>query len=260
MLQGLLLLCLLSAALGFLHQPALRSAKKPATLHQISRPDASLFSGPVRRECALHMSVEGGGGVSKKRAALDRVNKLFFRASWVSWWVQIVLSVISSVILVFANTVRAATTAASPGYIWTSGFAFSGVGVLLALLNSFWTWNCTRLCRRISLRRVEEANAVPSLRKYARTSVMVSLIGMLFSLLGAEQIVGTLAAKILTSSGYAPLLSVGATNTPFQAVDIFLVQANTNAIFSHFVALVCYVLLQTRLPPAPAEAGAEWAQ
>jgi hypothetical protein len=32
--------------------------------------------------------------------------KLAFRVTWLSWWAQIILTVISSVILTFANTVR----------------------------------------------------------------------------------------------------------------------------------------------------------
>jgi hypothetical protein len=179
--------------------------------------------------------------------------KLYFRMSWLSWWAQIVLSVISGVILTFANTVR--TGSVTSTYIWTSGFAFSSVGVLLAFVNSFWTWNVTRLCRRIDLGKVDVRNIIPSLRKYSHYSVAFSFMGMLFSLLGAEQIVGTLAAKLLSANGYSPLLAVGAVGqsvAPFQAVDIFLVQANTNALFSHFASLLCYILLQTQLPvPVP---------
>jgi hypothetical protein len=77
---------------------------------------------------------------------------------------------------------------------------------------------------------------------------------MMFALLSAEQIVGTLASKILSagSVGYgAPAgvtLNGALAAMPIQAVDIFLVQANTNSLLSHFTSLVCYLFLQTRLP------------
>lgn len=189
------------------------------------------------------------------RMELVNINKLFFRASWLSWWAQIILSVVSSVILTFANAVRPVGTKVS--YLWISGVSFSSVGVLLALMNSFWTWNVTRLCRRISLRKVQENKVAVLLKRYSQISVAISLVGMTFSLLGAEQIVGTLASKMLSSGGgYAPFMApslntmngiAGLGTTPIQAVDIFLVQANTNSMLAHFSSLLCYILLQTRL-------------
>jgi hypothetical protein len=139
-------------------------------------------------------------------------------------------------------------------YMWISGFAFSSIGVLVALVNAFWTWNVTRLCRRIVTKNIDDSIAVSLHRKYAKTAVLISLVGMLFALLGAEQIVGTLASKILSAGSFGYAAPAGVTLngalavTPIQAVDIFLVQANTNSLLSHFASLVCYLFLQTRLP------------
>lgn len=184
------------------------------------------------------------------QSQLVRINKLYYRSSWIAWWVQIILTTVSGVILTFANAVRPAATRAS--YLWISGFAFSSVGVITALVNAFWTWNVTRLCRRITRQKMEESRAVGLLRRYAQIAIIISVVGTFFALLGAEQIVGTLASKILSAGGYVtantPLSSAYAV-TPIQAVDIFLVQANTNSLLAHFAALVCYLLLLTRLPP-----------
>jgi hypothetical protein len=186
------------------------------------------------------------------RSRLIGVNRLVYRSSWVAWWIQIVLSVISCVILTFANAVR--PMGVKGNYLWISGFAFSSIGVLVGLMNAFWTWNVTRLCRRIVTKNIEDSKAVSLHRKYAKTSVLISLVGMLFALLGAEQIVGTLASKILSAGSFGYAAPAGVTLngalavTPIQAVDIFLVQANTNSLLSHFASLVCYLFLQTRLP------------
>jgi hypothetical protein len=70
---------------------------------------------------------------------------------------------------------------------------------------------------------------------------------MLFTLIGAEQIIGLLAAKILTAQGVNPFSSnaqiLGGQVTPFNAIDILIVQANTNTLVSHFVSLVCTLLM-----------------
>eukprot|EP01038_Epipyxis_sp_PR26KG_P011248 gene11248-15092_t len=185
-----------------------------------------------------------------QQSEVYKVTALFRRLSWVSWWIQFTLTVISSVILTFANSTRQSGNVYS---LWTSGFAFSSIGVFISLLNSLWTWNSTLLTKRIFSKKVEQKSVFPTLRKYSRISVWLSLIGMFITLLGAEQIVGTLVSKILASPGTFPMLSVyaGGSLNPsagLQALDIFLVQANTNSLVAHFAALVCYLFLQTQVP------------
>ena len=58
------------------------------------------------------------------------------------------------------------------------------------------------------------------------------LLGMGASLLGTYTIVGTLAAKALTQS--ATVVGIAA---PVQALDLLIVQANTNTLAAHFVGL-----------------------
>ncbi len=148
--------------------------------------------------------------------------RLYQRVSVLSWWGQIILSVVSGTILTFANTVRTSSSVS----LWGSGFAFSGIGVILAFMNSFWTWNTTRMAKRASKGKIKSENILPTLRKYSKVSVTLSLVGMLVSLLGAEQIVGTLASKVLSNQGYVPVMNaVTATNPQIQALDIFLVSA-----------------------------------
>jgi hypothetical protein len=72
---------------------------------------------------------------------------------------------------------------------------------------------------------------------------------LLVNLIGAEQIVGMLAIKVLTSSGSA---AAAATNPLFlaevlQPLDILVVQGNTNLILSHFVSLASSLWLTNRI-------------
>jgi len=68
---------------------------------------------------------------------------------------------------------------------------------------------------------------------------------MLITLLGAEQIIGTLAAKVLSMQGLVPLGQAGTTSVAptLQPLDILIVQANTNTLLSHFISLVCSLYL-----------------
>ena len=190
--------------------------------------------------------------------SIRNVNQLFRRCTWISWWVQVVLSVISSVILVFANTVRQAGGRQS---VWSSGFSFSVIGVVICLLNCFWTWNAGRLSARVSSRKVSDGAVFPTMRQYCKVSVVIALVGMLVTLVSAEMIVGNLVSKTLLSSqvvGVVPVLSsTGVAQNTLQALDIFLVQANTNALVAHFAPLVCYLFLQTQIPQRQVEGGVQ---
>lgn len=179
------------------------------------------------------------------RFSLENTNRLVTRCAWVSWWVQIVLSVISGVILTFANTVRRGSSFS----FWSSGFALSSIGVVLSFVNCIWTWNITRLTRRITFKSIEKVKVVPTLRNYFRIGIFLSLIGMFISLLGAEQIVGVLASKVLNAQGFGSTLvtNINSQNS-LQALDIFLVQANTNVLVAHFAPLVLFLFAQTQVP------------
>mmetsp|Transcript_14108 Transcript_14108/g.42207 ORF Transcript_14108/g.42207 Transcript_14108/m.42207 type:complete len:97 (+) Transcript_14108:390-680(+) len=62
---------------------------------------------------------------------------------------------------------------------------------------------------------------------------------MFATLFGAEQIVGTLVAKVLSFQGVTGP-AAGAYVAPtatLQALDIFIVQANTNTLLSHLCSL-----------------------
>ena len=185
-------------------------------------------------------------------STVRNVNQLFRRCTWISWWVQLVLSVISSVILVFANTVRQAGMKQS---LWSSGFSFSVIGVVICLMNTFWTWNAGRLSARIVSRKIPESAVFPTMRRYCQISVITALVGMFITIISAEMIVGNLVSKTLLSSqviGVVPVLSAtGAAQNTLQALDIFLVQANTNALVAHFAPLSCYLFLQTQIPYKP---------
>lgn len=169
--------------------------------------------------------------------------RLYYRSSWISWWVQVVLTVIASVFLTFANTVRQVSS--KDGFIWMNGFAFSVLSAIFSGVSVFWTWNTARSCQRLS--RVDSRRAASTLRKYCQTAVGLSLVGIFANIIGAEQIAGTLASKVLSSQTLRELLATNQLANSFQSLDIFLVQANTNVLVSHFASLLCYILLQTQL-------------
>ena len=130
------------------------------------------------------------------------------------------------------------------------------LGIAVSFFSIIWTWGGARLSRR--LLRTKPSNtrktnvpapytkirAANSIRRVIRIGTILNLFGMAITLLGAEQIVGVLAAKVLTMQGLPLSGGFGAGGgvlgaQSIQPLDILIVQANTNTLLSHFVSLVC---------------------
>ena len=127
-------------------------------------------------------------------------------------------------------------------------FALPGIGIVTSILSILWTWGGRRLSQRMIRRqtttgRIETAN---SLRRLINVGCTLNLFGLLFSLIGAQYIVGTLVAKamqnVVIGGGGGTMGATIAAQT-LQPLDVLVVQANTNVLTSHFISLVCLLWL-----------------
>ena len=162
------------------------------------------------------------------------------RISWLSWWSQVILTVVSSVTLIFARNVL--TAGKSPG---AEGLLLAGSGLVVSFLSIFWTWGGARLGKRILKRDTGRLAAASMIRRAISVGVSLNLLGMALALIGAEQIVGGLAVKVLSQQGVFGGIDRAVVQT-LQPLDIFVVQGNTNTLLSHFCSLVA-LLYQTKL-------------
>ena len=116
------------------------------------------------------------------------------------------------------------------------------LGLAISYLSILWTWGETRLSRRLLRRRNTTRITAASITRRAITiGISINLIGMAMTLLGAQQIVGVLAAKALsfqTFGGSGLMAAPGNfVSQTLQPLDILIVQANTNTLLSHFISL-----------------------
>lgn len=170
--------------------------------------------------------------------AVRRVSKAFQVAGWLGFWVQIVLAVVSTLVLLFAN----ASLTIRPGGInpgTSAGVFFAVCGLLALYSGAYWSFRYTRLSQQLrtadAKARPKRGDAVQALR----IGLLINLIGMLLTLLGAQAIVGALLAKSLAQPQGATIF-----NNPeslsrlIQPLDIFIVQANTNTLTAHFAGVL----------------------
>ena len=80
-----------------------------------------------------------------------------------------------------------------------------------------------------------------------RTGLIINLVGMFFSILGAEALAGIVLIKILTLPQGS--ISFGTQNSSqfINPVDLIIVQANTNSIMAHFAGIASSLWLLQRL-------------
>ena len=179
------------------------------------------------------------------------------RLSWFSWWAQLILTTISSVTLLFARNVitRATLTVTNTGGVVTTSsagaaaaampnFVLAGSAIILSVASILWTGASRRLSRRLLKRPTTKLQAANMLRKDINVGVTLNLLGMFCTILGAEQIVGALAIKVLTTASYrATILDAASPSGMLQPLDILVVQANTNTLFSHFCSIAAFLYL-----------------
>mmetsp|Transcript_2645 Transcript_2645/g.3591 ORF Transcript_2645/g.3591 Transcript_2645/m.3591 type:complete len:249 (+) Transcript_2645:23-769(+) len=181
--------------------------------------------------------MKGGGNINVRRA------RALWRIGWLSWWSQVILSVVSAVVLAFARAVIPRTRI-DP--LLGGGILFSTLGLGVSFFSIAWSWHYTRLSRRDV--------SVDKIRSALRFGILVNLTGMLLTIISAEQIVGGLIAKLLLTPGSIAQLSTPTTSfrpvaAPLTALDVFIVQANTNTLASHLAGLIAslYLLARSRV-------------
>ena len=100
-----------------------------------------------------------------------------------------------------------------------------------AIGSTLWTLSYARLGRRLGRKpETKPSDAASSAMGIVKFGVTLNMIGMALCILSAFAITGTLAAKALTMSQAATL---GVAASPVQAIDVLIVQANTNTLAAH---------------------------
>ncbi|MCX7594662.1 MAG: DUF3611 family protein [Fischerella sp.] len=175
----------------------------------------------------------------------QEIAKIFRLVGWISFWIQLVLGVVSAIIVllyaIFSQ--RPGSPSNNPG---------SGLGVFLAVCGLvtlgggiYLAFRYTRIGRRLlSPNPINHPSKLETVQ-VLRLGLMVNLIGMLLTLLGAQAIVGTLVARSISPQAITTQLFDP--NRIISGLDMLVVQANTNTVSAHFAGLVGSIWLLNRL-------------
>jgi hypothetical protein len=169
---------------------------------------------------------------------------------WGSFWSQLVLAIIASIILVvttpFANRATipgGVPTPSSPGL--GMGILFTIVGLLVVYFSTFWSFRYTQLAQKLRGTNGGERPSKVQTVNLLKMGAIVNLVGMPITLIGANAIVGALTVKSLTpqTGGFVPIT--------VQPIDMFVVQASILTILAHFISLFTSLWLLNRVSDKP---------
>jgi hypothetical protein len=177
--------------------------------------------------------------------SLKDIARTFRLAGWIGFWVQLVLTVVSSIILLFAGALSRTPGANQNSPTTGIGILVTVFGIFVLFFNMYWA-----LFRYIPIGR--KLDGSPSNRpkrhetiQVLRIGLIASLIGMLFSLLGAQATVGLLAAKAF-NQGIGGFVNTDPSKF-IQPLDILVVQASVNVILAQFFGITAALWLLNRV-------------
>ncbi|MFM5889101.1 MAG: DUF3611 family protein [Dolichospermum sp.] len=169
----------------------------------------------------------------------------FRLVGWISFWMQLVLGVVSSVILLTfsISSQRPNSAGSNPGtafgvFLAICGLIMLGVAVYIA-------FRYTKIGKELQSHNSNNRPRRSETVQVLRLGIWVNLGGILATLLGSLSIVGVLTSRAITQTQFffAPQ-----NNQPFiSGLDMFVVQSNLNAILAHFTGLLASLWLINRI-------------
>jgi hypothetical protein len=176
---------------------------------------------------------------------IQQIAKSFRLTGWISFWSQLVLTVVSGITLIFAVAASRTPNAVSTNPGTGVGGLLTIVGIGILVFNMYWALTrYVAVGRRLSgskANRPKKADTIQSIR----LGLVVSLVGMFLAILGAETIVGLLVGKAL-SQGIGGFVNTDPSRF-IQPADTFVVQASINVILAQFAGIVSALWLLNRI-------------
>jgi hypothetical protein len=178
-------------------------------------------------------------------SSLQAIAKAFRLTGWIGFWTQLVLGVVSAVVLllfaIFSQRPSSPNNNPGTGF----GIFLAVCGLITLGVSIYMTFRYTRLGNQLQSANPNNRPRKVETVQVLRLGLMINLVGMLLTLLGAQAIVGTLVTRsispqAITTQLFDPTRIVS-------GLDMLAVQANTNTVAGHFAGIICSLWLLNRI-------------
>lgn len=179
---------------------------------------------------------------SPKSPKIQKISATLRQLGNIGFWLQTFLGVISTVLLLIAGSAIVSGREKTPGI--ELGIFCAFCGVILLGLGVIFSFRYIQIAKKIQTANLAKRPTKAGTLKLMRYGLIINLVGMLVSILGAEALSGIVLLKTLS----LPQVTLGADPDRFvNSVDLLIVQANTNTIAAHFAGIVTSLVLLDRI-------------
>ncbi|NEO97302.1 MAG: DUF3611 family protein [Symploca sp. SIO2E9] len=171
--------------------------------------------------------------------ALQRVALTLRLVGRIAFWIQLVLAIVSgAILLVYGAFGNRGTQESVQGIGF--GIFFALCGLVTLGVGIYFAFRYIRLAQKLLVAGSAERPSKADTLQAIRFGLIFNLLGMLFTLLGAQAVIGIILG-ISFSQPTGPGLNV--TQYGVNSFDLLVVQANINTITAHFVGIVASIWL-----------------
>lgn len=171
------------------------------------------------------------------------IGQNFRITGWISFILQLVLGVVSALLLlvfvIFSPRTRIPSNSGETGF----GVFLAICGLVALGISIYLAFRCKNIGRQLQSTNPSNRPRKVETVKVLQLALIINLVGMLLTLLGAQATIGLLLVKVSSSQPIATQIDPNR----ITAQDLFAVQANTNIITAHFVGLIASSWLLNRI-------------
>ena len=178
-------------------------------------------------------------------STVQAIAKNFRLTGWISFWVQLVLGVVSAIIVllfaIFSQRPNSANNNPGTGF----GVFLAVCGILILGGGIYLAYRYTIIGQQLQSPNPKNRPRKSETLEVLRLGLWINLMGMLVTLLGSQAIVGTLVARSI--SPQAATTQLFDPTRIISGLDMLVVQANINTVSAHFAGLAVSIWLLNRI-------------
>lgn len=178
-------------------------------------------------------------------STVQAIAKNFRLTGWISFWVQLVLGVVSAIIVllfaIFSQRPNSANNNPGTGF----GVFLAVCGILILGGGIYLAYRYTIIGNQLQSPNPKNRPRKSETLEVLRLGLWINLVGMLVTLLGSQSIVGTLVARSI--SPQAATTQLFDPTRIISGLDMLVVQANINTVSAHFAGLAVSIWLLNRI-------------
>jgi hypothetical protein len=157
---------------------------------------------------------------------------IFRLVSRISFWVQLVLGIVSSIAVLLACFSRNVTTGTSNAGIGF-GIFLAIVGILLLCFRVYWAFRYKQLAKLLQTPNSQNHPRKGDVIQNLRIGLIASLVGLLIAFIASEETIAIILGKALAQPQGVAIYQP---ENVIRSLDIFVMLANINLIGAHFFA------------------------